>query len=57
MERFNNERKELFTKIETLNQSLTAKDRELTILKNKFEIAIEEADKKKRALEEQRTEF
>ena len=37
MERFNTERKELFTKIETLNQTLTVKDRELTVIKNKFE--------------------
>ena len=37
MERFNTERKELFNKIETLNSTLTVKDRELTVLKNKFE--------------------
>lgn len=36
-ERFNTERKELFTKIETLNQTITSKDRELTIIKNKYE--------------------
>ena len=38
LERFNNERKELFSKIESLNHTLTTKDRELTITKNKYEI-------------------
>jgi hypothetical protein len=52
LERFNTERKELFSKIELLNQTLTNKDRELTIVKNKFETAIEETDKRKKALEE-----
>lgn len=52
MERFNTERKELFSKIEQLNVTLTQKDRELTIVKNKFETAIEEADKKKKLYEE-----
>ena len=32
--------------------TLTQKDRELTIVKNKFETAIEEADKKKKLYEE-----
>ena len=52
MERFNTERKELFAKIETLNQTLTNKERELTILKNKLESAIEDADKKKKSVDE-----
>lgn len=56
LERFNTERKELFIKVETLNQTLTHKDRELNIVKNKFETAIEEADKRKKALEEFRQE-
>ena len=57
LERFNTERRELFAKIEALNQTLTTKDRELTMLKNKFEIALEDAEKRKKALEEQRVEF
>lgn len=57
LERFNTERKELFSKIELLNMSITSKDRELTILRNKFESAIEETDKRKKAIEEQRVEF
>jgi regulator of replication initiation timing len=57
MERFNTERKELFSKIEQLNISLTQKDRELTIVKNKFETAIEEADKKKKLYEELKSEI
>lgn len=56
-ERFNIERKELFSKIETINQSLTNKDRELTIIKNKLESAIEEADKRKKQLDEAKQEF
>ena len=57
MEKFSTERKELFAKIDTLNASVTSKDRELTILKNKFETQIEEVDKKKKALEEVRNEW
>jgi uncharacterized coiled-coil DUF342 family protein len=56
MERFNTERKELFTKIETLNQTLTSKDRELTVIKNKYETYIEELDKKKKAIDELKQE-
>jgi hypothetical protein len=40
-----------------LNVSLTQKDRELTIVKNKFETAIEEADKKKKLYEELKSEI
>lgn len=56
MERFNTERKELFTKIESLNQTLTTKDRELTMIKNKYETYIEELDKKKKAIDELKQE-
>jgi hypothetical protein len=56
MERFNTERKELFTKIETLNHTLTAKDRELTVIKNKFETQIEELDKRKKVVDELKSE-
>lgn len=56
MERFNNERKELFNKIETLNQTLTTKDRELTVIKNKFETQIEDLDKKKKIVDELKAE-
>ena len=56
MERFNTERKELFTKIETLNQTLTVKDRELTVIKNKYETYIEELDKKKKIIDEMKAE-
>ena len=42
----------MMTKIETLNSTLTTKERELTILKNKFESSIEESEKKKKVLEE-----
>ena len=52
LERFNTERKELFVKIEQLNQTLTNKERELTVLRNKLETAIEEADKKKKNIED-----
>jgi predicted nucleic acid-binding Zn-ribbon protein len=57
MERFNTERKELFVKIEQLNQTLTNKERELTVLKNKLETALEEADKKKKSVEDIKSEF
>ncbi len=57
LERFNTERKELFAKIEQLNSVLTTKDRELTIVKNKFESTIEDADKRKKALDELKSEF
>lgn len=57
LERFNTERKELFAKIEQLNSVLTTKDRELTIVKNKFESTIEDADKKKKVLDEAKNEF
>lgn len=57
MERFNVERKELFSKIEQLNINLTQKDRELTIVKNKFESSIEETDKKKKLYEELKSEI
>lgn len=56
MERFNTERKELFSKIESLNQTLTVKDRELSVVKNKFETQIEEIDKKKKMLDEVKAE-
>ena len=56
LERFNTERKELFTKIETLNSQLTAKDRELTVLKNKHEALAEDAEKKRKMAEEIKTE-
>ena len=52
MERFNTERKELFAKIETLNHTLTVKDRELSVIKNKFETQIEDLDKKKKSLDD-----
>lgn len=48
LERFNTERKELFTKIENLNSTLTSKDRELTIVKNKYDSQIDEIEKKRR---------
>ena len=54
LERFNTERKELFTKVESLNTTLTNKDRELTIVKNRLETAVEEAEKKKKVLDEYR---
>jgi chromosome segregation ATPase len=57
LERFNTERKELFAKIEQLNSVLTTKDRELTIVKNKFESTIEDADKRKKVLDEAKSEF
>jgi chromosome segregation ATPase len=57
MERFNTERKELFVKIEQLNLTLTNKERELTVLKNKLETALEEADKKKKSVEDIKSEF
>jgi predicted nucleic acid-binding Zn-ribbon protein len=57
LERFNTERKELFTKIETLNTTLTSKDRELTIVKNKYESQIEEIEKKKKNLDEMKAEM
>lgn len=57
LERFNNERKEHLAKIEQLNSSLNMKERELTILKNKLEGSIDDADKKKKVLDEQRNEF
>lgn len=56
MERFNTERKELFAKIETLNHTLTVKDRELTVVKNKFETQIEDLDKKKKSLDDLKAE-
>lgn len=36
---------------------MTNKDRELTMVRNKLETAIEEADKKKKALEEYKQEY
>ena len=57
LERFNTERKELFTKIESLNSVISVKDRELTIVKNKYETAVEELDKKKKSVDEVRTEL
>jgi len=54
LERFNTERKELFAKVEHLNQAISVKDRELTIVKNKFETAIEELNKRKKSVEEVR---
>jgi threonine synthase len=57
IERFNTERKELFCKIETLNQTLSVKDRELTIVKNKFETAVEELDKRKKGTDDIRGEL
>lgn len=57
LERFNTERRELFSKIEILNSTLTNKDRELTVIKNKYESAIEETEKRRKAVEEQRQEF
>ena len=57
MERFNNERKELFTKIETLNTSLNQKDREFTTIKNKYDSMLEDTEKKKSQLEEIKQEF
>lgn len=56
LERFNTERKELFAKIETLNQTLTVKDRELTVIKNKYETYGEELEKKKRAVDDLKQE-
>ena len=47
LERFNTERKELFSKIETLNTGLNTKDREYTIVKNKYEALVEDNEKKK----------
>ena len=47
LERFNTERKELFTKIDTLNTNLNSKDREFTIIKNKYEALLEDNEKKK----------
>ncbi len=57
MERFNTERKELFAKIEQLNQTLTNRERENTVLKNKLETAIEDTDKRKKAVDEVKQEF
>jgi hypothetical protein len=57
LERFNTERRELFGKIELLNQTLTSKDRELNVIKNKFETTIEDAEKRKKTLEECKAEF
>lgn len=57
MERFNTERREHLAKIDSLNTQLTQKERELTLVKNKLETAIEDTDKKKKALEEIKTEY
>lgn len=57
LERFNTERKELFSKIETLNHSLSVKDRELTLFRNKFETTLEDLEKKKRSVDEVKGEF
>ena len=57
LEKFNQERREMFDKIEKLNASITTKDREISILKNKMDHASEEADRKKKALEEGRQDF
>ena len=47
----------MFAKIELLNQNLTNKDRELTIIRNKLETSVEDAEKRKKGLEEYRLEF
>lgn len=57
LERFNTERKELFTKIEVLNQNISLKDRELTLYKNKYETSVEELDKRKRGVDEIKLEL
>lgn len=57
LERFNNERKELFAKIESLNHTLTSKDRELTITKNKYESQIDDVDKRKKQVDEIKQEM
>jgi len=40
-----------------LNQSLTSKDRELTVVKNKYESNIEDTEKRKKALDEAKNEY
>ena len=57
LERFNSERKELFAKIDSLNVTLTAKDRELSIHKSKVESLTEDLEKRRRQLEEYRSEL
>ncbi len=47
-ERFNTERKELIAKIEGFNALVGQKDREITLLKTKFDSTSEDLDKKKR---------
>ena len=46
IERFNQERKELFTKIDGLTMSVTAKDRDLTLAQNRLETLQEEVERR-----------
>jgi len=48
IERFNQERKELFTKIDGLTMSVTAKDRDLTLAQNRLETLQEEVERRRR---------
>lgn len=57
LERFNTERKEHLAKIETLNSTLNQKERELTLVKNKLETAIEETDKRRKGIDETKQEW
>ena len=57
LEKFNVERKEMFEKIERLNASITAKEREGSILKNKMDHALEESERKRKGIDETREEY
>jgi predicted nucleic acid-binding Zn-ribbon protein len=56
LDRFANVRREMEAKIELLNVQATSKDREIAIIRSKLETATEEADKRRRQLEDSRLE-
>lgn len=57
MERFQTERKEMMDKIEANSKSMSNKDRELTIMKSKYESMVEELSKKKKINDELKNDY
>lgn len=57
LEKFTVERKELLNKIETYISSISSKDREISILRNKLESQIEDLEKKKKYQDEIKSEL
>ncbi len=57
IERFNTERKEMSVKIDQLNHSVNSKERDLTVIKAKYDQLQEDHDKRRVLLDTLRLEF